>query len=75
MGVVVIYIHKLKNLGGEQSTMGGNPLSHVTHKGEKLSNIAKAYNPSGTTSKDVYDWIKKHLANAVEEAVTIRAKY
>lgn len=75
MGVVAIYIHKLKNLAGEQSTKGGNPLEHVTHKGEKLSSICKAYNPAGSTSKEAYDWIKQHLANAVEEAITIRNQY
>jgi len=33
--------------------------------------VAKVYTPSGTTSKNAYDWIKKHLANAVAEAIKI----
>jgi hypothetical protein len=34
----------------------------------------KCYNPAGATSKDRYDWIKTHLANAVEEAIRIRSE-
>ena len=75
MGVVVIHIHRLTNLAGEQATKGGNPLRHVTHNGEKLSTICKAYDPLGSTSKDVYDWIRRHLAAAVDEAIEIRARY
>jgi hypothetical protein len=40
--------------------------------GKKLSSIVKCYNPGGATSKERYDWISTHLANAVEEAVGIR---
>lgn len=75
MGVVVIHIHRLTNLAGQQSSKGGNPLYHVTHKGERLSTICKAYDPGLATSKDTYGWITKHLGNAVEEAIKIRAKY
>jgi hypothetical protein len=28
--------------------------------------------PAGATSKERYDWISTHLANAVEEAIKIR---
>ena len=41
--------------------------------GKKLSSIVKCYNPAGTNSQDRYNWIKKHLANAVEEALSIRS--
>jgi len=37
-----------------------------------LSSIVKCYDPAGIDSKSRYDWISEHLANAVEEAVTIR---
>ena len=74
-GVVGIYIHKLKNLDQKQATKGANPFDKLDFGDKKFSSIVKAYNPSGTTSKEAYDWIKKHLANAVEEAIEIRSQY
>jgi hypothetical protein len=73
MGVVGIYVHGLKNLAGEVSTKGENPFDYITHRGQKLSSIVKCYNPQGADSKERYAWISEHLANAVEEAVKIRA--
>ena len=72
MGVVGVYIHGPKNLTGNIASKGKNPFVYITHGKEKLSSIVKCYNPTGTNSKDRYAWIKKHLANAVEEAITIR---
>jgi len=74
-GVVGIYIHKLKNLDGEQATQGANPFDKLDFGDQKFSSIVKAYNPPGVTSQDAYAWIKKHLANAVEEAIKIRSQY
>lgn len=76
MGVVGIHIHGLKNFDGTTSIKGANPFDHVTHAktGRKLSAIVKCYDPAGADSKSRYDWISKHLANAVEEAITIRGK-
>ncbi len=73
-GVVAIHIHGLKNLGGKVSAKGKNPLTFITHTPtkKKLSSIAKCYNPAGSNSKERYAWIKKHLADAVEEAIRIR---
>lgn len=74
MGVVGIYIHGLRNFEGEISTKGENPFDYITHGGtkKKLSSIVKCYNPAGSNSKERYAWIEKHLANAIEEAITIR---
>ena len=74
-GVVGIYIHKLKNLDGEQATQGANPFDRLDISGRKFSSVVKAYNPAGPTSQEAYAWIKQHLANAVEEAVRIRSEY
>ena len=74
-GVVVIHIHGLKNLAEQTSAKGANPLAYLTREGEKLSAICNAYTPKGSDSQDRYDWIKKHLSNAVEEAITIRNRY
>lgn len=74
LGVVGIYIHGLKNHEGLTSAKGANPFDHITHGPTKkpLSTIVKCYNPGGPDSKERYNWICKHLANAVEEAITIR---
>jgi hypothetical protein len=74
MGVVGIHIHGLKNLSSEISVKGKNPFDYITHGGtkKKLSSIVKCYNPTGSTSKEKYAWISKHLSNAVEEAIRIR---
>ena len=73
-GVVGIYIHGLKNFAGEVSTQGANPFDYITHgvSKKKLSSIVKCYNPAGSTSKERYAWIEKYLADAIEEAITIR---
>ena len=77
MGVVGIYIHGLKNLDGKISTKGDNPFDYIEYgdSGKKLSSIVKCYTPSGSNSQEKYDWISKHIANAVEEAISIRKKH
>lgn len=74
MGVVGIHIHGLKNFEQSTSAKGSNPFDFITHgpTQKKLSSIVKCYDPSGADSKERYAWISKHLANAVEEAITIR---
>lgn len=74
MGVVVIHIHNILDANSNQSTKGNNPLDYVTHgpTGKKLSTIAKAYNPSGATSKDVYKTISDNIEKWIDEAITIR---
>jgi len=77
MGVVGIRIHGLKNNQQQTSAIGANPFDYITLKriGLPLSAVAKCYDPGGLTSQYRYDWISKHLANAVEEAITIRNSY
>ena len=72
MGVVGIHIHGLKNLDGKISVKGSNPFTSITVSGKKLSSIVKCHNPAGSNSKERYDWIAKHLGNAVSEAIQIR---
>ena len=74
MGVVGIYIHGLKNKEGKISAKGKNPFDYITHDKtkKKLSSIVKCYNPVGSNSQERYNWIKKHLSNAIEEAIRIR---
>lgn len=73
MGVVGIRIHGLKDLNGMTAAFGPNPFDEFNYDGKKLSSIVRCYDPQGVDSKDKYAWISKHLANAVEEAVQIRA--
>ena len=74
MGVVGIYIHGLENSDGKVATKGKNPFDFIDYgdSGKKLSSIVKCKNPVGSNSKERYDWLTKHLADAVEEAITIR---
>ncbi len=74
MGVVGIHIHGLKNSDGKVSTKGKNPFASIGYgsTGKKLSSIVKCYVPAGSNSQERYNWIKKHLANAVAEANKIR---
>ena len=74
MGVVGIHVHGLVNANGKVSSKGSNPFNFIKHEasGKKLSSIVKCYNPTGRNSRERYAWIRKHLANAVEEAILIR---
>ena len=77
MGVVGIHIHDLKNLKGETAIKGNNPFDYIGYDniGKSLSWIVKCYNPPGSNSQERYAWIKKYLANAVEEAIEIRQRH
>jgi hypothetical protein len=77
MGVVAIRIHGLKNLKGETAFAGDNPMEKIElvdglGNTRCLSGVANIYRPGGSTSKEKYAWIEKHLANAIDEAVAIR---
>ncbi|MCA9372376.1 TIR domain-containing protein [Candidatus Woesebacteria bacterium] len=74
MGVVGIYIHGIKNSQGYIAEKGNNPFDYITHgkSKKKISTIVKCYNPAGSNSKERYEWIKKYIASAVEEAIKIR---
>ena len=90
-GIVVVYIHGLKNALGEQDVQGDNPLKAfcidktfnyiVQHeipadRNEiNLSKVCKAYNPPYAYSGNVYDYISEHLDDWCEEAIRIRNQY
>lgn len=71
-GVVGIYIHNLEDKDGNQSSKGRNPFDDFTVNGKKLSEIVKTYDPPYFLSSNVYDYIKEHMVNWVEEAISIR---
>lgn len=74
LGVLVIYIHNLTDSTGNQTTKGANPLSYIIHgpSKEKLSTIAKAYDPPKTVSADVYNYISDNIEQWIEDAIAIR---
>lgn len=73
-GVLVIFIHNLKDKKGKQCSKGANPLYYITQNttGKRLSTIAKAYDPPRTTSKGVYSYIEDNVETWIEEAIRIR---
>ncbi|WBY16112.1 TIR domain-containing protein [Erythrobacteraceae bacterium WH01K] len=75
-GVVAIRIHKLLDSDGKAGSFGSNPLDEVslTSSGKKLSSVAKIYNPSGSTSKEVYKSIADNIEDWIEEAIKIRGE-
>lgn len=76
-GVLGIYIHRLKNSQGFQTTKGSNPFSKFTMKRDSasLATIVKAYDPPYTDSKQAYDHISQNLSSWIEAAVKIRSEY
>ncbi|MDK9356293.1 MULTISPECIES: TIR domain-containing protein [Lelliottia] len=74
LGILVIYIHNLKNASEEQSSKGKNPLDFITHgsTGKKLSTIAKAYDPPYSVSTNVYNYIAENIEDWIDEAIKIR---
>ena len=76
-GLVGVYIHRLKDLDGDQALKGTNPFEEFTigEKKTPMTSVVKAYNPPYTDSKDVYNYISEHLADWIEEAIEIRDNY
>ncbi|MDR2919671.1 MAG: TIR domain-containing protein [Tannerella sp.] len=74
-GLFGIYIHNLKDSSGNQANKGRNPFEDFTIDGKSLSSIVKCYNPPYSTSTNVYDYIKTHLEDWIEDAIEIRNKY
>jgi len=76
-GLVGVYIHRLKDLDGNQASKGANPFDEFTigEKKTPMSSVVKAYNPPHTDSKDVYNYISENLEDWIEEAIEIRDNY
>lgn len=77
MGVLVIHIHNIEDVNGKQCSKGANPLYYITFKDtqNRLSTVAKAYDPPRTTSKGVYNYISDNIEDWIEEAIQIRKNY
>ena len=75
-GLLGIHIHRLLNQDGKASTKGNNPFSYIKLKsGSTIADypqIATAYDPPHTDSKDVYGYIKDRIEGWVENAIKNR---
>lgn len=73
IGVVGIYIHRLKDSNGYTSDKGKNPFDYIKfNSGKELSSVINCYEPKGYDSQEKYNWISNNLSAIVEEAITIR---
>lgn len=72
MGIVGIYIHKLKDHNGDTAQKGYNPFDFINFRTKKLSSIIKCYDPPTFDSKDTYLWIKNNIEQIIEESIDIR---
>jgi MTH538 TIR-like domain (DUF1863) len=76
-GLVGVYIHRIKDLDGNQALKGRNPFEDFTigEKKTPMSSVVKTYNPPYTDSKDVYNYFSEHIADWIQEAIDIRDNY
>ncbi len=76
-GVLGIYIHNLKDKDGNPATKGRNPFEDFTMNKDssKLSDVVLTYDPPYTTSTNVYLYIKDHINEWVENAISVRDNY
>ena len=73
-GIVGIYIHKLKDKEGNQIDQGANPFYTVyTNSGERLSKYVRCFDSTYISSQYVYDDIKGHIEDLIEEAISNKA--
>lgn len=73
-GVLGIYVHRLKDRNGNQSSQGSNPFDEFTfsESKKKMSSVVKAYNPPYADSKDVYAHISDNIETWIETAIEVR---
>ncbi|MCQ2335870.1 MAG: TIR domain-containing protein [Paludibacteraceae bacterium] len=75
-GIVGVYIHKLKNASGEQTTKGCNPFYNIlTSDGSRLSNHVTCFDSDYSTSQYVYDDIKDNIETLIEDAINNSRTY
>lgn len=73
-GIVGIYIHKLEDKYGKQTSKGANPFySVLTNGGERLSKYVKCFDSTYESSKFVYNDISEKIENLIEEALNNKA--
>ena len=76
-GIVGIYIHKLKDSSGNQTTKGNNPFYHIYigENNERLSKYVTCFESSYQSSNYVYDDIKEKIEQLIEGAIEASGTY
>lgn len=69
-GIVGIYIDRLEDSNGKQTTKGSNPFFNIfTDDRHRLSNYVTAFDSQYKSSKYVYDDIEENISDLIEEAI------
>ena len=73
-GLVGVFIHSLADMNKLQSAKGTNPFRHFTvgRKKMKMNLVVPVYDPPGSGSASVYNWIEKNLPGMVEDGIKTR---
>lgn len=76
-GIVGIYIHGLKDKDGNQTSKGNNPFYqiYIGQNNERLSKYVACYDSPYSISTYVYDDIKEHLEQLIEDAIDAKGTY
>lgn len=75
-GIVGIYIHKLKDSSGNQTTKGNNPFDYVyANNGYRLSNYVKTFDSAFSSSSYVYSDIEDNIEQLIEDAIEKSGTY
>lgn len=76
-GIVGIYIHGLKDKDGNQTSKGNNPFYqiYIGQNSERLSKYVACYDSPYSISTYVYDDIKEHLEQLIEDAIAAKGTY
>lgn len=75
-GILGIYIDRLKDADGNQTTRGSNLFYNIfTDDGHRLSNYVKAYDSPYSSSKYVYNDINNKISDLIEEAISAAGTY
>ncbi len=76
-GIVGIYIHKLKDSDGNQTSKGSNPFYqiYVGKNNERLSKYVTCFDSSYQSSQYVYDDIKENMEQLIEDAIKTSTTY
>lgn len=75
-GILGIYIYRLKDADGNQTTKGSNPFYNIfTDDGHRLSNYVKAYDSPYSSSNYVYNDINNKISDLIEKAISAAGTY
>ena len=75
-GIVGIYINKLQDSDGNQSSRGFNPFYNLyTLDNKRLSQFVTAYDPPSTTSQGAYANIRDNMESLIENAIAKKGTY